>query len=81
MKLQYFPQCIFGWNLPINAFDDFSQTAQADDNTPNATEDCVKKKLYMEQKKPQKCNPRKSPKITIPYMFPPISSYVSSCFT
>ena len=32
-------------NLPSNAFDDFSQTAYADDNTPNATGDCVKKKL------------------------------------
>ena len=27
----------------INAFDDFSQTVYADDNTPNATGDCIKK--------------------------------------
>ena len=27
----------------INAFDDFSQTVYADDNTPNATGGCIKK--------------------------------------
>ena len=45
---------LFEGNLPINAFDDFSQTTCAEDNTPNATEDCVKKKLYRKKKKPQK---------------------------
>ena len=33
----------FVWNLPINGFDDFSQTTYAEDNTPNAKEDCLKK--------------------------------------
>ena len=30
---------LFGWNFPVNAFDDFSQTSYAEDNTPNATKD------------------------------------------
>ena len=34
---------LFGSNLPINVFEDFSQTALAKDNTPSATGDCVKK--------------------------------------
>ena len=29
----------------INVFDDFSQIVYADDNTPNATGNCVKKSL------------------------------------
>ena len=33
----------FDWNLPINGFDDFSQTTYAEDNTPNAKEDCLKR--------------------------------------
>ena len=37
---------LFGQNLPINAFDDLSQTAYANQNTPNATGACVRK-LYM----------------------------------
>ena len=37
---------LFGQNLPINAFDDLSQTAYANQSTPNATGACVRK-LYM----------------------------------
>ena len=37
-------------NLPSNAFDDFSQTAYADDNTPNAMGDYVKKTFQEVQK-------------------------------
>ena len=36
---------LFERNLPINEFDDFSQTTYAENNTPNATEDCVKRNL------------------------------------
>ena len=32
---------LFGRNLTINAFDDFSEAAEVDDNLPNATRDCV----------------------------------------
>ena len=36
---------LFDWNLLIDASENFSQTTYAEDNTPNATEDCVKETL------------------------------------
>ena len=41
---------LFERNLPINEFDDFSQTAYAENNTPNATENCVKRNLIGNRK-------------------------------
>ena len=41
---------LFEGNPPINEFDYFSQTTYAEDNTPNATEDCVKKNFIGNRK-------------------------------
>ena len=42
---------LFGLNLPVNAFGDFSQTAYAEDNTPKATGDCLKKLIGSRNRK------------------------------
>ena len=46
-NMQNRKQCkvILRYLLEIYAFDDFGQTVFDDDNTPNATGDCVKKSL------------------------------------
>ena len=41
---------LFDWNLPINAFEDFSKTTYAEDKTPNTKEDCVKKNFIGSRK-------------------------------
>ena len=45
--------CYLCWNLPINAFDNFSQTVYTNENTPNGTGACITK-LYRKQRNPQK---------------------------
>ena len=38
---------LFGWDLSINAFDDFTQTAYADGNMQNAMGACRKKNFII----------------------------------